>query len=281
MSNHQVENTPFAYDDETPTIEEDDLLDVKDDVDLISHGTSNKSNELKQSIKSDEKEEEIEPVKQPWKQAQAQEKTSCNRKTCLPMVLLNLLVLLIVLIFVIPASRKMKDKSVDQKLQEEGTPWGFDESDEYGPLAGLSELAEAGVDDDDWYKKIMDTALELLVPFPVHLERHFMDVGEGVYDKTKETPFFFQVPNSGSTMQSLLTACNKLILASNTGDEPFSNPPVRDKSVIIFCENCVGQHACLWHVINSLEYILTSLTHKRLSSRYIIIDSAKSRCQQA
>ena len=224
MSNQQGDNIPFAYDDEAPTIEEDELADVKDDVDLKSHGASNKNNE------SNEKEEDTTPLKQQsWKRGQVQEKTACNRKTCLPMVLLNLLVLLIVLIFVIPASRKVKDKSVDQKLQEEGTPWGFDESDEYNPLASLAEIAEAGVDDDDWYKKIMDTALELLVPFPVHLEKHFKNVGDGVYDKNTETPFFFQVPNSGSTMQSLLTACNKLILASNTGDEPFSNPPVREK----------------------------------------------------
>ena len=254
MSNHNNDQPQFSYDDGEPlTIEEKDLADVSDDVDLRSHKDDTKID----NVEALANEAVPENVHAPYDDENVDESASlCDnggsdskksksidddevavtsyrgtkRKTCAAMVCFSIVVIVLVLVFVVKPENGAEEKSIDQKILDEGSPWGFDESEEFLPL--LEALMKDDDDDtatDDVVTaivNILEKELELEVPFPAHLGKNFKNIHDMPFDYRTEIPFFWQVPNSGSTMQSVMTACTHLTLASGTGDINNKRPSV-------------------------------------------------------
>ena len=255
MSNHNDDQTQFAYDDGEPlTIEENDLADVSDDVDLMSHKDETKNDivdaaaikALPENVHTppsydDENVDESaslcdkdvgnrkKEVSLDHDEVAVTSYRGTKRKTCLAMVCFSVVVIVLVVVFVVKPENGAEEKTIDQKIQEEGSPWAFDESDEFGPLLEAIGLTDDETTTDDVEKtvvNVLEKELQLDVPFPAHLGKNFKNINDLPFDYRTDIPFFWQVPNSGSTMQSVMTACTHLTLASGTGDIDNKRPSV-------------------------------------------------------
>lgn len=117
----------------------------------------------------------------------------------------------------IAAVVKMKHNSISQTIKDKGTAFDFHDEDEFfDPESDVSFWDE-------------ELPLEPGIIIPPAVMLNLVDTKEGRFTKDEETPFFFQIPFSGSVAQSLMTACLHLVLASNyislqdttaTSDEP-------------------------------------------------------------
>lgn len=261
MSNHNDDQTQFAYDDGEPlTIEENDLADVSDDVDLMSHKDETKNDivdaaaikALPENVHTppsydDENVDESaslcdkdvgnrkKEVSLDHDEVAVTSYRGTKRKTCLAMVCFSVVVIVLVVVFVVKPENGAEEKTIDQKIQEEGSPWAFDESDEFGPLLEAIGLTDDETTTDDVEKtvvNVLEKELQLDVPFPAHLGKNFKNINDLPFDYRTDIPFFWQVPNSGSTMQSVMTACTHLTLASGTGDIDNKRPSTLEKVVV-------------------------------------------------
>lgn len=155
-----------------------------------------------------------------------------KRRTCLITVAITTFVATLVMVFVIPGRTDSGEKVLQQKLDVDDTPWAFDESEEFSP----KDFAIIARSTDDATEELITTAIELLqeelelkVPFPPQIGANLVDIQQLPYDYRNEIPFFWQIPNSGSIMQSVMTACTHLVLASNSGDASNSEPETLSK----------------------------------------------------
>ena len=260
---HDKEQLEFSYDNDDeppPTIHDADLADVNDDIDLESIQRSqsgmsvtaemelqtigvpdsvpsspeqDESNENAEITNLCEKTEAVQDgddeVNSKGSHVEKTRTVGTKRRTCLIMVTISTFVAILALVLIIPGSIDGGDKVVQQKIGVESSPWEFDESEEFSP----KEFAVLARSTDDATEEVITTTIELLkeelelkVPFPPQIGAKLMDSQHLPYDYRKEIPFFWQIPNSGSIMQSIMTACNHLVLASNAGDISNSEPEV-------------------------------------------------------
>jgi hypothetical protein len=238
----------FQYDNEdcgeVPTIEEEDLADVRSDIDLCSVGAVSIAADLElQSIAvpdnvcisesdsaySDGENVDDDIVMDVLDSASIRRKQlayESRRKSCFASALFVTLVVGLSLAIIIPASQKYEKSEIDEinsRLDDQGSAYGFDEKDEFGPIDSSSNDRSTNM----LPPLINETQLKLLVPFPEAISNNLLDLNDGVFDHESELPFFWQIPLSGSSVQSIMTGCLGLILASGMGDRQNTRPEVR------------------------------------------------------
>ena len=262
------EQLEFSYDNDDegpPTIKDADLADVNDDIDLRSLKSNRSHSALSITAEMElqtiglpdnvstspdpddlnnpettslcentegepiEKDDDDDGVNIKESRVENTRTVGTKRRTCLIMVAISTFVATLVLVLIIPGSTDGGEKVIQQKLDVDGSPWAFDESEEFSP----KDFAVIAHSTDDATEEVITTAIELLkeelelkVPFPPQIGSNLVDIQQLPYDYRNEIPFFWQIPNSGSIMQSIMTACTHLVLASNVGDASNSEPEV-------------------------------------------------------
>ena len=247
-SNRDQEQINFLYDNDglVPTIEEEDLEDVREDVDLNSLGPATIAADIElQSIGVPDEELTVSQRKEPLGVSlhsanddivneavykfHRRKKESSGRKFAFALIVFVALAVSLAIAIIIPAARTIDDRNVEKKLHDDGSAFAFDENDEFGPLTNIessSQLATATNENEIENEKIIDTKIDLGNRLPDLFKDNFVDFAKLPFVPENEIPFFWQIPNSGSSMQSIMTACDHLVLASNTGREEDTNPAV-------------------------------------------------------
>jgi len=238
----KTDDLQFHYDNEdfgeVPTIEQEDLADVRDDVDLSSLGVANTAadlelqsiavpddvqvfrsasiEELIRTVNQDESvdDEIVEDVLAASRQRRRQATRDFNRRRCFSLAIFTALSISLALAVIISSSSINKKSEIETKIQSESSANKFNEENSSARNPTHDLIAEP----------VINTQLELEVPFPVILGNNFIDLEEGFYNRETDLPFFWQVPLSGSSAQSIMTGCLNLVLASSMGDLNNSYP---------------------------------------------------------
>jgi len=222
---------------EIDVIDDEDLADVDDDISL------GKSVESEEYIDNPIVEDVMRSADE-----RLTEKTTFSIKKVAVYVVGVAIILSVIIGASLHAGKNYdENERIENIIEDRTSAFEFDDRDEYvGSIADKTadetadETAETEMTDAESSKnekRLWDNEIPLENEslFPLPIKNYLVDPRFKTFDANNETPFFWQVPFVGGIFQSYMTACSKMVLASNhkvTDDDTMKIHMVKDHSYV-------------------------------------------------